>query len=202
MRRSIILNRKGFTLIEIMVVTAIIAILAGISIPNFVRAQQAAVASSCRANMRAINSAIWMYDLTNGAPPGAATQALLGDYMNTVPTNCPDPSAPAYVYVTGESDYVVCPIHGNMTDQVPAGGCFIVTASFGTPCAEEVLILSGFRDQYLINNAYGKMFVLFYEGYSPFISEYTKDKEFLKRLVRSMLKPLAYVCKFFVHKNL
>jgi len=49
--------KKGFTLIEIMIVVAIIAILAAIAIPNFVQYRQTAQENSCVANIKMLNSA-------------------------------------------------------------------------------------------------------------------------------------------------
>ena len=51
------LNEKGFTLVEIMIVVAIIAILSAIAIPNFMTARSKSRANACRANLRQIDAA-------------------------------------------------------------------------------------------------------------------------------------------------
>ncbi len=73
------------------------------------------------------------------------------------------------------------------------GGCFMATACFGTPLAEEVKILSAFRDQYLLTNPSGRALVDFYYESSPKVAEFIRDKEYLKIMVRVSLKPLIWV---------
>jgi prepilin-type N-terminal cleavage/methylation domain-containing protein len=51
-------DERGFTLIELMIVVAIIAILAGILIPNFVNARAQAQTSACESNLRSIATAL------------------------------------------------------------------------------------------------------------------------------------------------
>ena len=51
------LRKAGFTLVEIMIVVAIIALLAAIAIPNFVKARTASQRSACIANLKQIDGA-------------------------------------------------------------------------------------------------------------------------------------------------
>jgi len=71
-----------------------------------------------------------------------------------------------------------------------AGGrCFIATAAYGTPMAEEVQILREFRDEYLITNPLGQAFVDFYYKVSPSIAEFITEHPSLKPIVRAVLVP-------------
>jgi prepilin-type N-terminal cleavage/methylation domain-containing protein len=65
-------NRKGFTLVEIMIVVAIIALLAAIAVPGFLRARKRSQASRILNDLRMIDSAVDQYAIetnkTTGSP--------------------------------------------------------------------------------------------------------------------------------------
>jgi hypothetical protein len=82
--------------------------------------------------------------------------------------------------------------------RVDPGICFIATAAFGTPMAEEVVVLKRFRDQYLLSNELGRRFVSLYYRYSPTLAEFISDREWTKRLVRGVLSPLVRIAEFIV----
>ena len=74
---------------------------------------------------------------------------------------------------------------------VPASGsyCFIATAAYGTPMAEEIGILRQFRDEYLLTNPMGNALVDLYYRVSPPIAEFITAHPSLKPIVRTGLVP-------------
>lgn len=61
------MGKKGFTLVEIMIVVAIIGLLAAIAIPNFVKAREKAQMEACIANLRQIEGATQVWAVDTGA---------------------------------------------------------------------------------------------------------------------------------------
>jgi hypothetical protein len=75
-------------------------------------------------------------------------------------------------------------------EEKPSGGmCFIATAAYGTPMAEEVEILREFRDEYLLTNPMGQALVDFYYRVSPPMADFINEHPSLKPIVRAGLVP-------------
>src|SRR3954452_9565134 len=95
-----ILRSRGFTLVEIMIVVAIIGLLATIAIPNFVRDRLKAQQSACINNLREIDGAKQTWALENKAGQSAVpTLANIQPYLGrgsagTAPTCPADPTRP------------------------------------------------------------------------------------------------------------
>ena len=67
--------------------------------------------------------------------------------------------------------------------------CFIATAAYGTPMADEIQILREFRDEYLLTNPLGRALVDLYYKVSPPIAEFITEHPSLKPIVRAGLLP-------------
>jgi type II secretion system protein G len=97
--------RRGFTLLELLIVIAIIAILAAILVPNMLHARAQAQTASCEGNMKQIATALEMYATDHSgqypAASGPVDAALFGGAGNPYMTSTPvDPAGGNYFYVT------------------------------------------------------------------------------------------------------
>src|SRR5579864_8090153 len=86
-------SKSGFTLVEIMIVVAIIGLLAAIAIPNFVRARNTSQKNACINNLRQIDGAKNQWALENkkqdtDTPANSDIQVYLkGNVVPTCPSN-------------------------------------------------------------------------------------------------------------------
>ena len=110
-----IIRRQAFTLIEIMVVVAIIGLLASIAIPGFRHAIERARQQTCAVNRKNIDGAKLRWALDNEASPDLvpADEELFGD--NRYIDHKPDCPARGDYSINAVSEKCTCsyPVHSN-----------------------------------------------------------------------------------------
>ena len=83
-------RKAGFTLVEIMIVVAIIGLLAAIASPNFVKARETAQKNACINNLRQIDGAKEQWALENKKNTGSAVvSASINGYIKNGAPSCP-----------------------------------------------------------------------------------------------------------------
>jgi type IV pilus assembly protein PilA len=111
-------KQKGFSLIELLIVVAIILIIAAIAIPNLLRARISAHEASAAASLRTINAAQISYMSAYPTVGYASTLAALGG------TSCAPPTTSS-----------ACLIDTQLASGVKSGYTFTMSGATGTPNA-------------------------------------------------------------------
>ena len=125
-------NNKGFTLIELMIVIAIIGILAAIAIPNFIAYRNKAFCSAAESDAHAISSALADYfaipanvsvggrttvnlGITMSGPAGSVNSGTISGTLNAIVVTVTDDSARCPTdYVTSQADWTASVFTLNM----------------------------------------------------------------------------------------
>jgi len=239
--------RKGFTLVEIMLVIAIVGLLTNIAMVNLIRVRILANEANAQKILRMISSACEMFAAYNGNYP-----THMKDLIYPIPPYLKEDYTPGEkwmgdsygwirIRISGRSGSsrqgynfdcvdkfdktgydcealpVECAKTGRHNFQITTGGlltskrcqtfneyrswlreqgvCFIATACFGTPLAEEVRLLGEFRDRYLLTNPVGKAFVSFYYRISPPLAKFIHRHKIPRIIARSLLKPVIWLLR-------
>ena len=114
------MNRKGFTLIELMVVVVIIGVLSSIAIPKFTSVKEQANAASCRCNMRSLGSAEALYYAQHNVFGSVGNLAGSETMENAHLLECPTAEIRYTAILVANSYSISCPNadpnHGSIND--------------------------------------------------------------------------------------
>jgi hypothetical protein len=118
--------------------------------------------------------------------------------LSTSPANSTNfPSQDFFARVTQQDDPPDPPpgiestSSGSSSSGSGSGGCFIATAAYRDYDHPKVQILREFRDQYLLSNSLGRIFVGIYYRYSPTLAKFIVNRDSVKALIRFTLMPIV-----------
>jgi type II secretion system protein G len=123
---------KGFTLVELMIVIAVVGILSSVALPSFIKARRRAKMQGCRANLKTLNSTVEHYNIENGSYPSASTEEELKKELSgyfkggSGFPECPNGNPYIIIHdIPGQNDpsalvEVMCPEHGMYDDELGA----------------------------------------------------------------------------------
>lgn len=80
------------------------------------------------------------------------------------------------------------------------GDCFVATAAYGTPLAEEIKYLREVRDNFLLNYALGRCFIFLYNVIGPHFARLICKHHMLRKMARSALWPFVQIARYYASR--
>jgi hypothetical protein len=101
----------------------------------------------------------------------------------------------------GQSDSVAAGLKTTSIDFTTVPPCFIATAAYGSPLADEIWALRRFRDRYLMTNPAGRAFVDAYYSVGPYAADIIAEHPWIRTTTRVLLTPLVALARYLTAKN-
>ena len=135
--------------------------------------------------------AVTTFDNTNTDP----NNANISDFSTQISQDIGDPKPTPSDTVTAIPELI------QPFPDLPGEGCFIATAAWGYYSAPQVQLLRDFRDQYLLTNKPGRLFVQWYYTHGPDAAQQLNANPQFKPLVRAMLYPLIVFAQYMLNSS-
>jgi glucose/arabinose dehydrogenase len=133
------------------------------------------------------------------ASTGGTQSVLLDTALNGTLSSFGEDEA-GEIYVVGLGGTVEqidagSPSSGAVVQVDGGGGCFIATAAYGSPWAEEVHALREFRDQFLLTSAPGRLLTATYYRLSPPLARWLGAHDSVRVATQGVLRPVVWWTK-------
>jgi hypothetical protein len=96
----------------------------------------------------------------------------------------------------GQSDPVAAGLRTTSIDFTTVPPCFVATAAYGSPLADEIWALRRFRDRYLMTNPAGRAFVDAYYSVGPYAADIIAEHPWMRTTTRVFLIPFVSLARY------
>ena len=84
---------------------------------------------------------------------------------------------------------------------VGRSACFVATACYGSPDFEAVIVLRKYREHVLKKNRVGRSFIYWYYKIGPYVAQYLRERELLRKYARKILTKLSKLLMIVYNLN-